>query len=274
MEQGERVERRVGDQVTTETEVRGPIPRYELVDWRTRFGVVAGITGRGEGPGFDLGLWGKNPVGEVMGRWRAFKASEPGFHGWVLGHQVHGTRVLSHAGTTGWVTMEGADGHVTNEAGVLLLVTVADCIPVYLIDPTRRVAGLLHSGWRGSSAGILARGLEVMVEQFDSSVDDIIMHCGIGICGNCYEVGSEVMDGCGRGREGAGPWHLDLREVLAEQATALGVRNISTSQFCSSHDRPRFFSHRGSGGQDGRMVAYLGWPSQASGAIDATGAPG
>ena len=86
------------------------------------------------------------------------------------------------------------------------------------------------------------------------------MHCGVGICGQCYEVGSEVVVGCGRPADGPGPWHLDLRDVLADQAAALGVRNVTLSSRCSAHERPTFYSHRASRGTDGRMVAYLGIP--------------
>ncbi|MGH7658884.1 MAG: laccase domain-containing protein, partial [Gemmatimonadales bacterium] len=55
------------------------------------------------------------------------------------------------------------------------------------------------------------------------------------------------------------PYHVDLRQVIADQASRLGVGSISTSQYCSSHDG-WFYSHRGSGGAPGRMVAYLGMP--------------
>ena len=57
----------------------------------------------------------------------------------------------------GWVQVEGIDGWVTTAPGVLLTVTVADCIPVYLAVPGKAVA-LLHAGWRGTAGGILARG--------------------------------------------------------------------------------------------------------------------
>ncbi len=261
-------------QLTAEAAVAGSaVPRYELTRWRERFGVIAGITGRGEN-GFDLGLWSSGPVGETMARWRALRGAIPGFGGWILAHQVHGTRVLRHESATGWVTLEGADGHVTSTPGILLLVTVADCIPIYLVDPVRRVAGLLHSGWRGTAQGILSAGVETMVEDFGCSAGNILMHCGVGICSDCYEVGSEVMEGCRMPHPGPGPWHLDLRAVLAEQGRALGLAEISTSQLCSSHDRPKFYSHRASRGADGRMVAYLGWPRTSSSAIDATPSPG
>ena len=246
-----------------EVPLPGPVPRFEIPGWRERFGVVAGITGRGEGGGrgFDLGLWTGGPVGEAMTRWRAFRRAESGFSTTVLGHQVHRTAV-SWQGEGGagerWIQIEGVDGHATTTAGILLVVTVADCIPIYLVDPIRRAVALLHSGWRGTAGGILERGISTLVEQNGSSVDNIVMHCGVGICGKCYEVGYEVMDGCGLLKDGVGPWHADLRVVLADQARSLGVVSLSTSQWCSAHDRQKFYSHRASGGSDGRMVAYLG----------------
>lgn len=240
----------------------GQVPRYEIPDWRTRYGVVAGITARGElpGRGFDLGLWTDAPVGEVMTRWRAFRGAEPGFTAVILGNQVHRTEVAWHAGGRGWVQLEGLDGHATATSGLLLTVTVADCIPVYLLDPVRGAIALLHSGWRGTSGGILGRGVEALVQAAGSKPSDILVHCGVGICGSCYEVGSEVMSGCGIHHDGAGPWHVDLRAVLADQARRLNLGEVSTSQWCSAHDRPRFYSHRASAGSDGRMVAYLGIP--------------
>ncbi len=243
-----------------ETALPGPVPRHEVPGWRERFGVVAGITGRGAdgGRGFDLGLWTEAPVGEVMSRWRAFRRAEAGFHATILGNQVHQTAVAWHTQGEGWVQIEGVDGHATATAGLLLTVTVADCIPVYLIDPARRAIALLHSGWRGTAGGMLEVGVQTLVERVGSRASDIIMHAGVGICGPCYEVGSEVMAGCGLPAEGPGPWHADLRAILADRARSLGLAEISTSQWCSAHDRALFYSHRASQGRDGRMVAYLG----------------
>lgn len=246
-----------------EVEIQGPVPRFEIPGWREQYGVVAGITGRGDEPGrgFDLGLWNEAPIGETMSRWRAFRRVEPGFPGVVLATQVHGGSVVAHDKVEGWVQLDGHDGHVTSASGLLLTVTVADCVPVFLLDPVRRAIGLLHSGWRGTAVEILRAGVEAMAHRFHSRVEDLVMHTGVAICGPCYEVGSEVMVGCGLPAEGAGPWHVDLRAVLAEQGARLGIKKISTSQWCSSHDRPKFYTHRGSGGRDGRMVAYLGMPA-------------
>src|SRR3954470_14701972 len=88
-------ERRRDASIIREVFTPGTIPRFELSDWQNRYGIAAGITGRGDQPGrgFDLGLWGDAPVGEVMSRWRAFRRADERFSAVVLGNQVHGTVV-------------------------------------------------------------------------------------------------------------------------------------------------------------------------------------
>ena len=243
----------------TEVLVPGPIPRYEIPEWRESYGIVAGITGRGSEPGrgFDLGFWSDQPVGEVMNRWLAFRRAMNGFQAFALGNQVHGVELMNLESGRGLVYVDGIDGWITSAAGILLSVTVADCIPVYLAAPGQGVA-LLHAGWRGTGGGILARGIAALGAATGADAASLVMHCGIGICGACYEVGSEVMAGCGAAAEGGGPWQLDLRTTLIGQARAAGVSRVTTSSWCSAHHRPEFYSHRASRGADGRMVAYLG----------------
>jgi YfiH family protein len=243
-----------------ERRIAGEVPRFEIPGWRERFGVVAGITGRGDDTQpFDLGLWTGQPVGEVMARWRSLRGAEPGFESHVLGNQVHGTRVIWHdRAMPGWTQVEGVDGHATGIPGLMLYVTVADCVPIYLLIGKTGSVALLHSGWRGTAGSILTWGVELLSHNGSSSPEDIIMHCGICICRDCYEVGSEVIDALGLTADHAGKAHADLPGLLAEQARKLGIAEITSSRWCSAHDRSRFFSHRASGGADGRMVAYLG----------------
>ena len=247
-----------GDRTLGETPAGdAAVPRLELTEWAERYGLVAGVTLRP----LSLGLWSDEQVGQVMGRWRAFCATfAANFPAIVLSHQVHGAAVRWHeALPEGWLILDGVDGHATGERGVLLTITVADCIPVYLTVLHKGAIALVHAGWRGTAAGVLAHAVELLKWRGFAKTSDIVMHCGVGICGECYEVGSEVAARFDMAPQ-PGPVRLDLRAVLARQARELGIEHVSISPWCSAEGRERFFSHRASGGRDGRMVAYLGRP--------------
>lgn len=247
-----------------EQPVPGDPPRFELREWAERFGLVAGITARGAegGRGFDAGLWGDGPVGQAMTRWRRLRRGlGTGFDALVMAHQVHGARVLVHgAPVSGWVIHDGADGHIARHTGLLLGVTVADCVPVYLHDPVSGAIALLHAGWRGTAAGILRHAVEMLASQFGVKSADLVMHCGVAISGARYEVGAEVFAGCGLPAPAEGRGLLSVRGVLEAQARTLGIGEVTRSAWCSARDAAHFHSHRRSGGQDGRMLAYLGRP--------------
>ena len=235
------------------------VPTLELADWQHRFGITAGITTRAHG--YNLGLLTPEAAGDVTERWRAFAtAMRPRFPSIVVGLQVHGHAVATHDNVPpGWLIRESVDGHVTGQAGLLLCVSVADCVPVYLAHPASGTLALLHAGWRGVAAGMLEAGLAALQRVSGAPISELVMHCGVAICGSCYEVGSEVLRMLA-GTAANGPGLLDLRDHLAGRARAAGVGAVSISPWCSAHHQDRFFSHRRSAGADGRMVAYLGRP--------------
>jgi len=234
-------------------------PRLELGEWRAKYGVIAGITGADGG--FDLGLWGRDPGERVLRNWTEFQSSfEPGFERFVVSRQKHGIDLARwEGGVQGLSIREGLDGHLTSEPGILLTVLVADCVPVYLLDPTSKAVALLHAGWRGIATGILSAGVEQLESAAGSIRDDLVMHCGISVCGACYEVGPVVIEEL-TGRRVSTAEMLDLRSVLTSQANRLGIRSVSVSTFCTVHDSGRFHSFRTRGEEAGRMAAYLGVP--------------
>ena len=230
----------------------------ELTGWREH-GVVAGITWRGTGdPPFDLGLSGtRTSVNLVMENWQRLVESFPQFGSLTMARQVHGTEIRWQQPGCGLVVQQGIDGHAVEKPGALIAVTVADCVPVYVLDPIARRAALVHAGWRGTVAGILPKAIALLAAR-GTIVENLLVHCGVGICGRCYEVGSEVFDALGLPGPARGRGFVDLRQVLATQAKRAGVSHVSISDHCSAHEPSLFFSHRGSGGLDGRMVGYLG----------------
>lgn len=233
-----------------------PLLRHHS-EWEERFpGVRAGITG----PRQDFGLSGSASAWEAAGRYRAL-GRRLGFDVVVVGRQVHGTRlaVVDQMPGRGFLITGDTDGLATGRRGVLLTVTAADCVPVYLLAPELKVAALLHAGWRGTAAGILRAGISRLGDRFGVRADELWVHLGPAVCGECYEVGPEVLEALGRSATGKG--HVDLRRVLARRARRAGVSGgrVSVSAWCTACEPDHFHSYRGRANETGRMAAFLGW---------------
>jgi YfiH family protein len=233
-----------------------PVPVFTHA-WPGALGMVHGLTGRGGQPApVDMGLFGDPPVRTSMSRWRALR-EWAGCRTAIHARQVHGAHVLLHDATPdGLLVAEGADGHVTTRKATLLTVSLADCVPVFIVDPERHAIALLHSGWRGTAAGITERGIAALAVHAASDPGRLLVHVGPAICGECYEVGPEVHERLGLAAP-SGPKPVDLRAVIVRRALGAGViaDHITVSTHCTRCGDGSFFSHRG--GDTGRFVAFL-----------------
>lgn len=235
-----------------EASLPGPLPVFRHEAWRDLSWLVHGITSRGEGD-VDFGLFATGAAGVVMRRYRELAASY-GFRSIALAPQEHGRTIIHHAvAAPGVLVTAPADGHDTRTDGPLLAVTIADCVPVYIVDVSTRRIALLHAGWRGVAAGILEAG----VQSLGARPDDLRIHFGPAICGECYEVGPEVHAALGLARP-ARNRPVDLRALLAQRALVLGVpaSHITISAWCTRCAVSPFHSHRA--GHAGRQAAFLG----------------
>jgi len=236
----------------TSSSAASPVLEAEVVEVFAELGVTAFTTGRGAG---SFGTQSDEPVRDVMGRWSALRA-RIGAGRLATAAQVHGDTVLEHdTGWTGWLRADAADGHLALARGTAMAVTVADCVPVFMAHPSGATA-ILHSGWRGTAARITERAIR-RFQALGLASEDLRVHCGPAICGRCYEVSAEValqLTGHDPGRAVT----VDLRELIARQARALGVRHVSSSAFCTRCDNDRFFSHRAS--DPGRQLGVIHAP--------------
>lgn len=156
------------------------------------------------------------------------------------------------------------DGLVTEEPGLTLLVTAADCPPVFLFDPKRPAIGIVHSGWRGTWAGISGEAVALMRERFGSRPEQLQAAVGPGIGSCCYEVGDELISKLTprdrkhllRRQES---WVLDLTSWIVNQLREAGLQEpaIERSPYCTSCHRNHFFSHRAEKGDTGRVAAVI-----------------
>jgi YfiH family protein len=228
---------------------------FESIPELESLGVRAFTTTRAAG---SFGVATDEPVRDVMGRWDRLRAElAPAGPRLATARQVHGNHVVSHGvGWEGWLRCGDADGHLALERGTAMAVSIADCVPVFLVHASGATA-LLHSGWRGTAGRILERAVDIF-ESRGIPARELAMHLGPAICGDCYEVSADVYERV-TGRTVARAETVDLRAVIADQARLRGVRQISVSGQCTRCDNDRFYSHRA--GDAGRQLGVLICPA-------------
>ncbi len=231
---------------------------------RSWLGITLANPGSGAGSESDFGLTSGGPT--VLRRYEAL-ARAAGMGGSVVARQVHGTRVVEAdlPPQCGARVIGEADGLVTEQAGLLLAVTAADCVPVFVVDVEGRGIGLLHAGWRGAAGGILEAGLVAIERDLGIDRSRLVVYLGPAICHSCYEVGVNVLRAFGR--VATRPACLDLRSELARQAHGAGVApsRVLRSEWCTRCGPVPLHSHRAQGARAGRMAAFLGLASERAG---------
>ncbi len=163
----------------------------------------------------------------------------------------------------------GWDALITDQPGVMVAVRTADCVPVLVQDPCRRVVAAIHAGWRGAVAGIVPKTVQLMEHRFGCHPSHLHISIGpsAGVC--CYEVDEPVLE---RLREGFTRWeavvrgprggkaHLDLKQLIREQGRQAGVKSecITAVNLCTICHDDLFFSYRREGKVIGTMVSAIG----------------
>lgn len=176
--------------------------------------------------------------------------------------QVHGDGIV--ASTTPGEQGEG-DALVTDRAGLVLSIRTADCLPVFLVDPIRRVSGLVHAGWRGVAAGIVPHTVDALVRLYGVRPGTLWAGIGPGICARHFEVGADVaalFSDAHVARGGAKP-HVDLVGVVCEQLAGAGVRKVSRSNACTFEETDRYPSYRREQ-TDARLFSLLSLPASST----------
>ena len=201
---------------------------------------------------------------------RKFLSSALGFkvESLTTAKQVHGNKVAAvtkdmrgkgsndHASA-----LNGIDAMVTDIPGILLMVQVADCVPLLFYDPKRKVIAATHAGWRGTVLKIAKNTVDTMIKQYRSDPTHIYVGIGPSIGPCCYEVGREVLREASKDliKTRNGKNYFDLWEANKSQLIETGIpaSNIEVSQLCTLCNSDTFFSSRAGGGVTGRFGAGI-----------------
>ena len=196
----------------------------------------------------------------------------------IMTHQTHtvNVRVVTEdmvpAGRTlmGKKPFTDVDGLITDVPGAVLITSFADCVPLYFLDPVRRVIGLSHSGWRGTVNRMGAVTIEKMMETYGCRPEEILACVGPSICQDCYEVGEEVAEEFRASfsekeadqilwKNDAGRYQLDLWKANELILTNAGIRSdhLAVTNVCTCCNPDLLFSHRFTKGRRGNLCAFL-----------------
>ncbi len=183
--------------------------------------------------------------------------------------QIHGKEVFCVTENfTGTKFIKGVDGFVTNLRNITLITNHADCVPLYFLDPVKKVIGLSHSGWRGTVLGIGKETVFKMVNNFGSNPNDILAGIGPSIGKCCFETDSDVPDLFKENysfcdnfifEKENGKYFVDIKGINKEILKSAGIpeKNILVSDICTMCSSDIFFSHRKMKQQRGTMAAAI-----------------
>ncbi len=173
--------------------------------------------------------------------------------------QVHGTVVANADAASCRVQ---ADACIARHRGAVCVVMTADCLPILLCDEAGTVVAAVHAGWKGLAAGVI----EATVNAMEVAPHRLIAWLGPAIGQEAFEVGAEVravfIAHQARAAEafvahgGQGKYHADLYLLARQRLEALGIRKVSGGNYCTYHQKDKFFSYRRDG-VTGRMGTFI-----------------
>jgi len=159
-----------------------------------------------------------------------------------------------------------ADSILTDNPKITLFMRFADCVPIYLFDPFKRVIGIVHAGWIGTLKKISQKTIQTMKDEYGCRPENIYAGIGPSISVNHYQIREDVIqkvknsieiNGKRYLVETDGRVHLDLWKANRDQLLESGLRNVELAGVCTASHVGDWFSHRAENGRTGRFGALL-----------------
>ena len=154
------------------------------------------------------------------------------------------------------------DAIITNLPGIFISILTADCVPIFVVDKTKKVIAAIHAGRQGTALHITRKVLKKLRKEFGCLSEDLLVALGPSIGPCCYEIDEKVFQS-----EWApfaipkekGKWMIDLSKINIDQIEKEGVKEESIYRIglCTRCRNDLFFSHRKEG-QTGRQLSFIG----------------
>ena len=175
------------------------------------------------------------------------------FSALVTAEQVHDKKIAVVTEGSRGQRIGLCDGLVTLEPDLPLGIFTADCMPIFLGLRQKKLAGLIHAGWKGLLNGIVEDAVSVFKIKFQADPCDIVVSIGPHIQKCCYKVSEDIKKLFGV------PSHektIDLSFIAVKKLSELGVKDITLNPHCSCCEPELFFSYR-NGDSENRMMSLV-----------------
>ncbi len=235
---------------------------------------LGGISG-GNYASLNLGLHTKDKTSNVLANRRKIAtALQLNLEDFVAAEQVHGNNIyIVTEEDRGKGALELAnsiasvDSLITASRGIPLISFYADCVPLLISDPVKKVVALAHAGWKGTVLEIGAKTVIKMRQIFGTNPRDCIVAIGPSISKSNYEVDDAVVKHFQKFTfyneiiedRGKGHYNLDLKKanLLSLKRIGLLEKNIIVSKLCTYDCNQLFYSYRREAGKTGRMASII-----------------
>ncbi len=249
--------------------------KYYKFDLLSEAGLAQGIFTRTGGvspaPWDSLNLGGTvgdSRVNVIENRLRLFNALDRKVESLFDVWQVHGTKIIcSDTPRPLEAPHQEADAIFSDRPDITLFMRFADCVPILLFDPRRKVIGMVHAGWLGTVNKIVTLAIEAMMNRYGTAPENVLAGIGPSIGPDHYKIGDEVIkqvnqtfgsDANGLLNEVDNGIHFDLWEANRLLLQRSGVRQIQIAGICTHCHIEDWYSYRGEHGKTGRFGAILG----------------
>ena len=184
---------------------------------------------------------------------------------------AHGTKIFiigqnekGRGATEKKTAIPSTDGLITKEKGIYLMITVADCFPVLIYDPTAQIVAIVHAGWRGIIKKIIPKALEKF-QNLGSETQNLVIGIGPGICQRHFVVKSDVLylfkkdypkNIFLRNTDG----YIDLKRAIFQDLIKSGVSkgNVEEANICPACQNGHWGSFRKEGDRAIFQAAIIG----------------
>ncbi len=235
----------------------------------TLHGMTTRIGGVSEG-GFEsmnLGLFSNDKRENVLENFELFfDAMNIDRNMTVATHQTHSDHIVRIDEVQAFKVYDDTDGFATNVKGITLMTFYADCTPLFFYDTVKKVVAVAHSGWKGTEKKIGEKMIDFLVDQYDCSLEDILVGIGPNISETAFEVSANFMEEFEDVKffenymyEDNGRYTFDIESSIRDLLIKRGIleKNIALSGLCTYNQSELFFSHRKIGEESGRMSGFI-----------------